>query len=59
MVHAQSELQKSTDYYTQRAKDIRRGMSSASFKQENLTILREIISQGYEKIMSLFDETEQ
>ena len=59
MAHAQSELQKSTDYYTQRAKDIRRGMSSASFKQENLTILREIISQGYEKIMSLFDETEQ
>ncbi len=57
MAYAKGELQKNTDYYTKRAGEILQWMTAASINPENIEILKGIIVQGYEKIMSLFDET--
>ncbi len=53
MAYAKGEFQKNTDYYTDRAAEILQWMSSASINPENLEILREIVKNGYEKIMKL------
>ena len=53
MAYAKGEFQKNTDYYTNRTAEILQWMSSASINRENLEILREIVKNGYEKIMKL------
>lgn len=56
LVHARSDLKSSTDYYVRRTAEILRGMSTASTNKKNIEVLRDIVSEGYEQIMSLLNQ---
>lgn len=56
LAHARSDLKSSTDYYVRRAGEILRGMSTASTNEENIRILRDIVTDGYEQIMSILNQ---
>ncbi len=55
-IQAKSDLEKATNYYLTRAKEIIHCMSGASAKEEYVAPLREIVTNGYQEIMRLLEE---
>ena len=54
-IHAKSDLEAATDFYVRRAGEILRGMSSASVNPENMAVLLEIVTHGFEQIEEMID----
>lgn len=54
MAHVRAELKEATEVFFQRAEEICRKMSDASLKEENLSVLRNMITDAYEQVMNLF-----
>ena len=54
-VHAKSDLEAATDFYVRRVGEILRGMSGASVNDENMAVLLDIVTHGFEQIKEMID----
>ncbi len=56
MAHAASDLRSSMEYHVRRVGEILRGMSAASIDNENIQILKNIVTAGYNQIMDMMNK---
>ena len=56
MVHVSSDLKTNTDRFVYRVSQILEFLSPASINEDNITALKEIITEGYNNIMELIDK---
>ena len=59
MTHVSSDLKTNTDRFVYRVSQILEFLSPTTINEENITVLKDIITEGYNNIMKLFDEKQK